>query len=1009
MNLKRPILVLATTILTAFVGHVRGEESPSFTRDVLPVVSAKCFACHGPDESAREADLRLDVRTAALEAEAFVPGDPEQSELIRRIFAEDASERMPPEESGSLSPEQQGLLRRWIESGAEYSTHWAFVPPQRPTLPSPQHADRALNEIDNFVFTRLEKEGLSPAPEAERYTLIRRVTLDLTGLLPTPEEADAFVNSTDPAAYEQLVDRLLDSEHYGEHWARQWLDLARYSDTNGYEKDRERSIWPYRDWVIRALNEDMPFDEFTIEQLAADMLPDATTDELVATGFHRNTMLNEEGGIDPLEYRFYAMVDRVATTGTVWLGLSTGCAQCHSHKYDPITHSDYYRLMALLNNANEVDLSVPSAEIEQQRSEQLQEIQRLEDELPSHFPPDEGPEPEAERRQRHYESAFAAWLESEQARAVEWTTIRPVTFESNLPRLELLDDGSILSTGDITKRDVFTLTFDLDETEKPITAVRLEVLPDERLPAGGPGRAYYEGRKGDFFLSELTASVDGESLAFEDASHSYGKISIGNGIADAANVIDGDGSTGWSTSGQEGHANHLVLNLSKPITSSGTLTIEMVFERHFAASLGRFRFAVANSERKVAAADVPLDVEALLAQSLDSWTEDDRKQIHRAFDQLAPELADARKAIDQLREKLPAVPQTMIMQERPADDMRPTFRHHRGEYLNPREPVAPGVPAVFASSLSSDPINRLEFARWLVSEENPLTARVTVNRAWQAFFGTGFVESSGDLGTQSEPPSHPELLDWLAMEFVADGWSMKRLHRLIVTSATYRQSSHVSEELLARDPRNRLLARGPRVRMRAEVVRDTMLQASGLLSPKMFGPSVYPPQPASVTALAYGNPEWTPSEGEDRYRRSLYTFSKRTAPFAAYLTFDGPTGETCVTRRDRSNTPLQSLTLLNSEMFLEMSRALARGAYSQFAESPRDCATAIFRRVLTRPPADEELTALLTYQQAQSARLSDGDLKADDIGGEADTSAELASWMMVARGVMNLDEAITKP
>ncbi|MCA9075221.1 MAG: PSD1 domain-containing protein [Planctomycetaceae bacterium] len=1005
----RPSTLLAGMMLFALVGNVRGDENVSFSRDVLPILSAKCFACHGPDEETREADLRLDDRDAALESGAFLPGDSEQSELIRRIFAEDESERMPPKEVDPLTSEQQDTLRRWVDAGAVYSTHWAFVPPERPPVPETMFADRVANEIDNFVFSKLEQEGLAPSPEADRDTLIRRVSLDLTGLLPTPEEADAFANSTDPAAYEQLVDRLLDSKQYGEHWARYWLDLARYSDTNGYEKDRPRSIWPYRDWVISALNDDMPFDQFTIEQLAGDMLPNATTDQLVATGFHRNTMLNEEGGIDPLEYRFYAMVDRVATTGTVWLGLSTGCAQCHTHKYDPISHTEYYRLMALLNNADEVDQNVSSDAVDQERAELLDRISQLEAALPSHFPPDEGTEPEEERRQRHYVAKYNAWLTSQKEKAVSWTTIRPNALDTNLPRLELLDDGSILSSGDITKRDVFTLSFDLDGAPSPITALRLEVLPDDRLPAGGPGRAFYEGRKGDFFLSELTANVNSRPIEFTDPSHTYGKISIGSGSADAANVIDGEGSTGWSTSGHEGQANHLVLNLKEPLSTAGELRIEMVFERHFAASLGRFRFTVANAEKPVQAADVPVDVESLLTASPDDWTKEDHTRLRTSFNHIAPELADARAEIDKLREQLPSPPETMVMSEWPAGHVRETFRHHRGEYLSPREPVEPGVPAVFKNRNGSQPQNRLEFAQWLVSDDHPLTSRVTVNRAWQAFFGIGLVESSGDFGTQSEPPSHPDLLDWLAREFVEGGWSLKRLHRLIVMSATYRQSSHASPDLMARDPRNRLLDRGPRVRLRAETIRDVMLQASGLLSPKMFGPSVYPPQPSSVTALAYGNTEWNVSEGEDRYRRSLYTFSKRTAPFAAYATFDAPSGETCTSRRDRSNTPLQSLTLLNSEMYLEMSRALAELSYRQHAVLPQDCLTNIFRRVLTRPPTEDELNALLDYQQTQLARLNEGELSPDDISGQENTSADLASWMMVARVVMNLDEAITKP
>ncbi len=1002
-------MLLTSCLLLMLTLEARAEEAVSFTRDVLPVLSARCFACHGPDESTREADLRLDDRTAALESEAFVPGDPEQSELIRRIFSEDASERMPPETADPLSPEQREILRRWVASGAEYTTHWAFVRPERPVVPEVPQADRLRNPIDNFVIAKLNSLAVQPSEEADAYTLIRRVTLDLTGLHPTLDEADAFANSTDPEAFEQVVDRLLDSKQYGEHWARQWLDLARYSDTNGYEKDRSRSIWPYRDWVIRALNADMPFDQFTIEQLAGDMLPEPTLDQRVATGFHRNTMLNEEGGIDPLEYRFYAVVDRVATTGTVWMGLSTGCAQCHTHKYDPISHTEYYRLMALLNNADEVDMTVPQSTIEERRHEQLTEIARLEDALPAHFPPDEGPEPEFVRRQRNYEQHFEAWLTAEQPRAVAWTTLRPSTLESNLPRLEVLDDGSILSTGDITKRDVYTLMFDLANVDGPLTALRLEVLPDASLPAGGPGRAYYEGRKGDFFLSDLSARLDGEPVTFTAASHSYGKISIGSGSADAANVIDSDGSTGWSTAEREGQASHLVLNFTEPVTSQGTMQIVMTFERHFAASLGRFRFSVAHVEGQATAASVPVDVEAVLTRERDSWTDAERAEVRRAFNRVVPELADARTEIDDLRNKLPKLAATMVMQEWPRDHTRVTHRHHRGEYLSPREPVTPGVPAMLTTTSDAGPSNRLEFARWLVSDGHPLTARVTVNRAWQAFFGVGLVESSGDFGTQSEPPSHPGLLDWLATEFMADGWSMKRLHRLIVTSATYRQSSQGTDESYMDDPRNRLLARGPRLRMQAETVRDTLLMASGLLSPKMDGPSVYPPQPQSVTALAYGSTKWEPSEGEDRYRRSLYTFNKRTAPFAAYTTFDAPTGEVCVSRRNTSNTPLQALTLLNSEMYLEMSRALARRGIERHPDSAEDRATDIFRLVLTRPPTADELVALLDYQQSQLTRLSDGELNSNLIGISDDTSAELASWMMVARVVMNLDEAITKP
>ncbi|MCA8998554.1 MAG: DUF1553 domain-containing protein, partial [Planctomycetaceae bacterium] len=777
----------------------------------------------------------------------------------------------------------------------------------------------------------------------------------------------------------------------------------------GYEKDRPRSIWPYRDWVIRAINADMPYDQFTVEQLAGDMLPHATQDQRVATGFHRNTMLNEEGGIDPLEFRFYAMVDRVATTGLVWMGLTTGCAQCHSHKYDPISHTDYYRLMALLNNADEPDLILEDAATLTRQQELASSIAKLESQLPSKFPPDGGDGSEVEQRLRHFQEQFTKWLEAERQAAVKWTVLPVTQLETNLPRLEVLDDGSIFSTGDITKRDVFTLQFDLSQMPEPVTALRLEVLPDDRLPAQGPGRCYYEGRQGDFFLSELNAQVNGAKVPFASGSHSYGKISIGNGSADAANVFDGEGSTGWSTSGQEGRANHLVLNFEQAIPAEGELQIEMIFERHFAASLGRFRISATTAKPLVAAKPYPAEIESLLAKSPDSVTEEEMQQLQRQYLYIAPELAEDRKPIENLKKQIPEPVTSLVMQERPADNPRPTSRHHRGEYLSTREDVSAGVPKLFDPLPESEPANRLTFARWLVSDRNPLVGRVTVNRSWRTFFGDGLVRTNGDYGTQSKPPPHPELLDWLAVEFMENGWSIKRLHRLIVTSRTYQQSSELTPELLKRDPANELLARGPRYWIDAELDSDGMLSAAGLLSHKMLGASVYPPQPESVTALAYGNSAWPISQGEERYRRSLYTFSKRTAPFAAFAVFDAPSGENCLARRDRSNTPLQALTLLNDEMYLEMARSLAQRVVQNAADDIEVQATAIFRRLVTRPPSLEELSALVEFYQTQKHRLEQGELSADKITGQENSNAELAAWTMVARAVMNLDEAVIKP
>ncbi len=999
---------LLLVLLFSLPTLVARGETIDFARDIRPLLAAKCLACHGPDENHREADLRLDDREAAVDFGAIVPGDPEESEMIRRIFAEDAEELMPPPETNTpLTAEEKDLLRRWVEASAEYAEHWAFVALRKPRLPEVRDRHWPRNGIDHFVLARLEAEGIEPSPEADRLALARRVYLDLIGLPPTPEEADAFLRDTAPGAYERLVDRLLASPHYGERWARQWLDLARYADTNGYEKDRERSIWPYRDWVIRALNADLPFDQFTIEQLAGDMLPDASDEQRIATGFHRNTMLNEEGGIDPLEYRFYAMVDRAATTGTVWLGLSVGCAQCHTHKYDPITHTDYYKFMALLNNADEPEQRVRTRNVSERRQDLQARIEALEAGLAEQFPPAEGDSPVEQRRRESMEIQFHEWLATTRTATPDWRILRPTQLESNLPRLELLPDGSVFSSGDITKRDVFHVSFNLDESVLPLTALRLEVLPDERLPAGGPGRAYYEGRKGDFFLSELSAELNGTPLEFASPSHSYGNISIGSGTADAKNVLDGDGSTGWSTAQREGEPHQLVLNLAEPITQPGELQVELLFERHFAASLGRFRFSAASRAEAVTASDLPFEIEELLTRSPDKLTTADREYLQRYFLRVTPELAQARQPLEDLRAELPAFPTTLVMQERPADHPRPTFRHHRGEFLSPREAVTPGIPEFLTQELETLPQDRLALARWLVSETNPLVGRVTVNRAWQAFFGTGLHRTSGDFGTQAEPPTHGDLLDWLAREFIEQNWSLKQVHRLIVTSATYRQSSKVSPDAWKRDPANELLARGPRFRVPAEMVRDLMLRASGQLSPKMYGPGVHPPQPASVTALAYGNPKWNPSPGADRFRRSLYTFHKRTAPFAAYAVFDAPTGETCVARRDRSNTPLQALTLLNDEMYLEMARALAQLAITE-ASSEEEIACVIFRRLLTRPPEPEETAAVMQYQQAQLARLAAGELEADVIAGKEGATDHLASWVMVARSLMNLDEAISK-
>jgi hypothetical protein len=972
---------------------------PNFARDIRPLLSKNCFNCHGPDEVTREAGLRLDQSESATQpadsgATAIVPGKPDESELIRRILSEDESEQMPPSSAKSrLTPEQKETLRRWIAAGAEYTEHWAFVPPRQAPLPPVKQTDWPRNEIDRFILAKLEAAGLAPSPPADRYTLVRRVYLDLVGLPPTPQQVDAFLADSSPHAYEALVDRLLASEHYGERWARPWLDLARYADTNGYEKDRPRSIWPYRNWVINALNADMPFDQFTIEQLAGDMLPEATQEQIIATGFHRNTMLNEEGGIDPLEFRFHAMTDRVATTGATWLGLTVGCAQCHTHKYDPIAHTEYYGMLALLNNADEPDLTLPDAEQEAQYQQNLAQAERLLAEAP------------------FSEERFAAWLAEQRAKSVAWTTLRPSKATSNMPLLTVQDDGSVFVTGDTTKLDTYDLTYRLDTPG--ITAIRLEALPDERLPAHGPGLTYYEGTHGDFFLGEFQLRVgDGaneqQPLKFSRVTHNYAKNRFGDHPNSALLATDGDVQTGWSVDGRQGERHTAVFVLEQPLAATGELHLRMIFGRHFASSLGRFRVSMTTDPRGGEARDLSEELETWLALPDDQLSDAQRTKLRHEFLLQSPEMAEQAKRIRQLQ-KRPQATTTLVMRERPAENPRPTFRHHRGEFLQPQEPVEPTVPAALPPLPAGAPRNRLTFARWLASPENPLTARVTVNRHWAAIFGVGLVRTLGDFGVQGEAPSHPELLDWLAVQFMQEGWSMKKLHRKLVTSATYRQSSRVTPELLAQDPENRLLGRGPRVRLEAELIRDAALQASGLLSHKVGGPSVFPPQPASVTTEGtYGQFAWKTSEGDDRYRRSLYTFSKRTAPFALYLTFDGPSGEACVARRDVSNTPLQALSLLNDQVFLEAAQALGK----TLAEDSRNVETRLeelFRRCLVRPPTAEERKDLAAFYESLLSRFQAKPQNATAAAGsEGERVAEQAAWTAMARMLMNLDEFVSR-
>ncbi len=1163
------------------------DTGPDFNRDVRPILSQFCFKCHGPDDGKREAGVRLDRRDAALGLSEgghtiVAAGRPDNSELIRRIETTDTDLLMPPVSSNmTLSAAQKKTLRDWIAAGARYDAHWAYVAPKPAPLPKVKQTSWPRNETDVFILAQLEKEGLKPSPEADRYALIRRVYLDLLGVPPSVEDADAFVRDTDPIAYERLVDRLLASPQYGERWARRWLDLARYADTNGYEKDRTRSMWPYRDWVIHALNADMPYDRFTIEQLAGDLLPNATQAQRVATGFHRNTMINEEGGIDPLEFRFHAMTDRLATTGAVWLGLTVGCAQCHTHKYDPIPQTDYYQMMAFLNNADEPEMDVWTDSLRAERKRQEAEITARETTLPERFPPSDewnwlaptlisaesthraelkpqadgailasgnpsltdtytikvtsdgssigalriealtdpslgnkgpgrtphgnfvltevkvnvvkpnepaapvklatasadvaqdqfpaanaidgqlktgwaihtpgewnvnrtliitfaepihvpagtewnitldqqhgshhtlgkfrlslgqpsSPLPMQVRREQHRQEKLAAWEKDQSAKAVAWTPLRPTRWKTTLPKLELLDDGSLLSSGDLSKRDVYELTFGPELVGA--TAIRIEAIPDERLPKQGPGRVYYEGPFGDFFLSELELDADTKPLSFAHTAQTFA-----SGASTAATALDKNPLTGWSINGGQGKPHVAVFALSDAVPTAKEYTLRMIFERYYAAGLGRFRISMTSDPKAKTPTAMPAEVEALLVKSATQRTEVDNAALLLAFCRVAPELAGERAAIEELRKKLPSPPTSLVFQERPADNPRPQRLHKRGEFLQPQQTVDPGVPSFLHSLPTGATANRLTFAQWLVDTRNPLVGRVTVNRHWQAFFGHGLVRTMEDFGYQGELPVHPELLDWLALELVRQQWSIKELHRLIVTSATYRQSSAVTPERLAKDAPNRLLARGPRNRLEAELVRDVVLSTCGLLSDKIGGPSVFPPQPANIsTEGAYGQLAWNASPGEDRYRRGLYTFSKRTAPYAMFTTFDAPSGESCLPRREVSNTPLQALTLLNDTVFVEAAQNLGR-EWAARGGSTQDNVTALFCRCLTRPPRSDELTALVNFHENQSRKFAENEALAKQLAGNGDGPvAARAAWTATARVLLNLDEMIGK-
>ncbi len=997
-----------------------------FDTEIRPLLADRCFACHGPDAAERKAGLRLDdpaVAFAPLASghAAIVPGSLEKSQLFQRIAAADAGDRMPPSDfHKSLSESEIHRIAQWILQGANWEAHWAFSAPVRPEPPTVSRADWVRNPIDAFVLARIDAEGLSPAPEADRRTLIRRLSFDLTGLPPTVEDVRAFVKDRRKDAYERLVDRLLESPHYGENMTRYWLDAARYADTNGYHIDNERFMWRWRDWVIEAFNENMPFDEFTIEQLAGDLLPGATEEQRIASGFNRNHMINFEGGAIPEEYRTAYVMDRVDTTSTVWMGLTMHCAQCHDHKYDPISRRDYYQMFAYFNSIAEQGLdansgnAVPmlSAPLPSQ-AERLAQLESRSTALSEqlHVSPER-------------EAAFAKWLETDAPRFVDrWTPIAPASMSSTGgATLTMLDDGFISVSGPNAERDVYELSTEI--AQEGITAIRLEAAQDAGLPLSGPGRAF----NGNFVLTGFEVDVfaperpdEPQRVKFRQAlaDHSQQDFQI-------EKAIDGDAASGWAADAPtKPEPRHALFVAETPfgVATGARIVIRMKHESPFAGhGIGHFRLTYTTDS--IRDRSMPPAAALALAQPPSQRRPGQMDAIRTYYlRQNDPEygrLAEERDWLGYFAESVrKRVPSTMVMSE--LEQPRQTFMLRRGQYDQPEDEVAAATPAFLPAMPETLPNTRLGFAQWLVAPDHPLTARVTVNRFWQQFFGHGLVRTAEDFGTQGARPTHPELLDWLATEFVARGWDVKDFVRLVVMSNTYRQSSQPSTEAIAKDPENQWYARGPRFRLDAEGVRDNALEISGLLVDTVGGASVYPYQPEGLweeVSFKGGFSAQFYEQGKgpaQLHRRSMYIFWKRTSPPPTMMIFDAPNRENCTVRRGRTNTPLQALVLMNDPQFVETARAFAERVLLEGGKSPEDRVEFAFEAATARlPNADEAriLRELLERQlevyradaAAASAFLDVGDRPALAVL----DPAELAAWTMVTSTILNLDETITK-
>ena len=1038
-------MVLFFTAATALGCCVTASAVPAhveFSRDVRPILTANCFACHGPDK--QKAGLRLDTAESSFKplksgSTAIVPGKSEESEIVRRIVSTDADEHMPPEESHKeLTVEQVDVLRKWIADGAKYQGHWAFTAPIRPAVPQVADEKWPRNPIDRFIAARLDAEHLKPSTEADRPAILRRLSLDLIGLPPSPSETDAFVADHRPDAYEHQVDRLLASPHFGEKWARHWLDAARYADSDGYEKDLPRDQHAWRDWVINAFNHDVPYDQFVIQQLAGDLLPVpddavAAQDLRIATGFLRNGMVNEEGAIINEQFRVEGLIDRLDCVGKSVLGLTIQCAQCHNHKFDPLTQEEYYKLFACLNNDFEsIDRRYTATQLEKIALIHW-DIRGLETKLKVDHP--------------DWAQQLSDWeeVQSTHKRASwEWVTAIATEWVDGLAHPEQQPDHSILTLGFRPTDGYLWVTSETKLTN--ITGLRLEALTHGDLPFGGPGRS----ANGTFAISEVTieatpanqkedkwqkVATAGATADFEQADQPIEEqfrkgADDKRRIGPANYLVDGKDETAWGVDRGPGRRHvdsQAVIRFAKPVGfPDGTrLRITLRFKHggsdpHGRGNnfLGRFRLAI-TTEPDPKADVLPKLVRDALAISADDRTAEQRAAIFSYWRTTVPEFTETNTAIDKLWAEYPLGSTMLDLAPRSPQLARRTFLLERGSWQKPGREVTAGTPAFLNPPVTNGPVNRLTLAKWLVDRRSPTAARVAVNRIWQAMFGSGIVLTSEDFGLQGEAPSHPELLDWLAVEFMDRGWSQKQLIREIVMSATYRQDSRATPELLDRDPHNRLLARGPRFRADAEMVRDVVLSTAGLLNDQIGGPSFFPPVPQSLFAQSFLDVDfWKVATGPERYRRSLYVFRRRSMPDPVLGSFDAPSGDAACARRVRSNTPLAALAGLNEPVFVEAARALALRILRDGGTADDQRAMFAFRLCVGREPKASEVETIVSLLKSQHARIADGWLSAREIatGNPAAAPAlppntsptDAASWTLVARVLLNLDETLSK-